>query len=78
MGGDIAPADEIKPGQQRDGAQAIEHRVECRQKAQPGHRSIERMVEVKQPKQKADCGRTHGDDQGHRERNGRALVGFRD
>jgi hypothetical protein len=35
------------------------------------------MVQIKQPKQKADCGRTHGDDQGHWERNGRTLVGFR-
>jgi hypothetical protein len=34
-------------------------------------------VEIKQPKQEADGGRTHGDDQGHRERNGRARFAFR-
>ncbi len=77
MGRNIPPANKVKPGQQRDRAQPVEQRIECRQKAQPGDRSIQRMMQIKQPKQKANRSRTHGDDQCDRERNRRPLVGFR-
>jgi hypothetical protein len=34
------------------------------------------MVQVEQPKQKANRRRTDGDDQGHGKRNGRTLIGL--
>ena len=77
MGRNIPLANEIKASEQSDRAQPVEHRIQRRQKAKPRGRSIERMVEVKQPQQKANRRRTDGDNQGHRERNRRALVGFR-
>jgi hypothetical protein len=77
MGGYLPLANKVKPGQQRDGAQAIEQRIERRQKAQPRDRNIQRMVQVKQPKQKANRSRTYSYDQRYGQRNRRSLVGFR-
>src|ERR1700755_2183615 len=52
MGGNIPLANKIKPGQQREGAQPIEQRIESGQEAQPRDRSIQRMMKANKPKKK--------------------------
>src|SRR3984885_5017792 len=74
MGWNIPLANKVKPSQQRDRAQTIQQRIERRQEPQLGVRSVQRMMKVKQPKQKANRSRTHRDDQSYRERNRGSLV----
>jgi hypothetical protein len=77
MSGNIPLPNKVKTGEQRDRAQTIQQRIERGQEPQPRVSSIERMMKVKQPKQKANRCCTYRDNQRYRERNRRPLVGFR-